>query len=122
MKIQIFCQEVISRVPQSTFFASLLFIIMISDIDHSHVLHPVCQCIVQSLHLPSRGVLYYCSVPVSNVVDIVADLIHIPLPSLPVLSFSTFSLSPSNCCQAFIMRNRSLLLSRLYSSNFLIIS
>ena len=85
MKIQIFRQEVISRVPQSTFFASILFIIMISGIDHSYVLHPVCQCIVQSLHLPSRGVLCYCSVPVSNVVDIVADLIHIPLPSLPAL-------------------------------------
>ena len=33
MKIQIFRQEVISRVPQSTVFASILFIIMISDID-----------------------------------------------------------------------------------------
>ena len=33
MKIQIFHQEAKSRVPQSTVFASILFIIIITDID-----------------------------------------------------------------------------------------
>ena len=56
------------------------------------------------------------------VVGTVADLIHLCLPSLPVLSFSTFYLTSSSCCQAFIMRNRSLLLSRLYIPNFLSLS
>merc|ERR1711954_240238 len=58
----------------------------------------------------------------SSVVGIVVDLKHLRLHSLPVLSFSTFSLSPSNCCHAFIMRNLSLLLSRLYSPSFLSLS
>ena len=58
----------------------------------------------------------------SNVVDIVANLIHLPLPSLPVLSFSTFSLSPSNCYQAFIMRDCSLLISKLYKPSSLSLS
>ena len=43
MKIQIFRQEVISRVPQVTVLSSILFIIMISDIDED-----VKKCIVRS--------------------------------------------------------------------------
>ena len=54
----------------------------------------------------------------SKVVGIVADFIHLRLPSFPTTRFSPFSFMPSSCCQAFIMRNRSLLLSRLYNPSF----
>merc|ERR1719295_402900 len=47
-------------------------------------------------------------------VGIVADLIHLRLPTLPVSRPSIFSFLPSICCHAFWIRNRSLLLSRLY--------
>ena len=35
MKIQSFCHEVISRVPQGTVLDSILFIIMVSEIDEN---------------------------------------------------------------------------------------
>ena len=47
-------------------------------------------------------------------VGIVADLIHLRLPTLPVSRPSIFSFLPSICCHAFWIRNHSLLLSRLY--------
>ena len=49
-----------------------------------------------------------------GLVGIVASLIHLCLPFLSVLKFSTFTLTPCSCCHAFIMRKCSLLLSRLY--------
>ena len=51
----------------------------------------------------------------SRLVGIVAELIQLLHPSLPVLMISIFSLIPSSCCHTFIMRNHSLLLSRLYN-------
>ena len=60
-----------------------------------------------------------------QLVGIVADFIHLRLSSsssFPATRFSTFSFIPSNCCQAFIMRNRSLLLSKLYIPSFLSLS
>ena len=51
----------------------------------------------------------------SRLVGIVTKLIQLLHPSLPVLMISIFSLIPSSCCHTFIMRNHSLLLSRLYN-------
>ncbi|CAL4064313.1 unnamed protein product, partial [Meganyctiphanes norvegica] len=50
---------------------------------------------------------------------IFADTILLLLPSLLVLRPKTFSVRPSICCQALMIRYLSLLLSRLYKFNFL---
>ena len=56
-----------------------------------------------------------------KIVVIFANFIHLCLPSFPAIRSSTFSLMPSSCCQAFIMRNCSCLLSRLYNPNFFVL-
>ena len=64
-------------------------------------------------------IILYLSLMAVGIID---DFRQRLLPTFPVSSFSTFSFFPSICCQALIMRNLSLLLSRLYNFSILSLS